>query len=174
MSIQRPVDAARNPRRWRLTASIAVSVAVVLITAGCAFITPQGTKIPYSPSDGVAVEGSEPLQVRNAIVVANPEGTAGNLVAAIVNPTDDTLTLRLEVGESRTAATVRVPANSVVSLGAEGTKPLALKDFDAPPGSDVEIYFQSGDRNGVRTAVPVVDGSLSYYADLAPTAAPTR
>lgn len=156
----------------RLIASLALGVAVAIGTTGCAFITPQGTEIEYSPSDGVTVAGSAPLEVRNAFVVANEDGTAGNLVAAIVNPTDGDLTLRLEVGENRTPATVRVEANSIVSLGAEDKAPLELSDFDAKPGTVVQIYFQSGDKNGVQTDVPVLDGTLPYYATLAPTASP--
>lgn len=154
--------------KTRRIAALALGVAVALSTAGCTFITPQSTEIAYSPSDGVTVEGSQPLEVRNAMVVANEDGTAGNLVAAIVNPTDGDLTLRMEVGEAKTPATVRVPADSVVSLGTEGTPPLALSDFDSAPGSVVSIYFQSGDQDGVKTDVPVLDGTLPIYAPLAP------
>ena len=70
----------------RLLASVAVGAAVALGLTGCTFITPQSTAVEYSAGDGVNVEGSAPLEVRNVIVVANPEGTAGNLIAAIVNP----------------------------------------------------------------------------------------
>ncbi|MFT4231075.1 MAG: DNA modification methylase [Microbacterium sp.] len=152
----------------RLLAALALSAAVALGATGCTFITPQSTELEYSPSDGVEVFGSAPLQVRNALVVANEEGTAGNLVAAIVNPTDGPLTLRLEVGEARTPASLLVPADSVVSLGTAGTAPLALSGFDTAPGAVVPIYFQSGDEDGVRVDVPVLDGTLPYYAELAP------
>ena len=152
----------------RLLASLALAAAAVVGLTGCTFMTPQSTTIEYSPADGVNVDGSAPLEVRNAVVVANPEGTAGNLIAAVVNPTGEALTLRMEVGQARVPAMLRVPANSVVSLGAQGEPPLELERFEGAPGTNVEIYFQSGDVNGVSTAVPVVDGSLPYYADLAP------
>lgn len=168
ISTHRTFGTALRPRRSRLVASIALGAAVVLGATGCTFMTPQSTEIVYSPSDGVLVQGSAPLEVRNALVIANEDGTAGNLVAAIVNPTDGDLTLRMEVGDARTPAIVRVPANSILSLGAEGTPPLALEDFDAAPGTNIPIYFQSGDVNGVQTDVPVMDGSLPYYATLAP------
>jgi len=157
------------PVARRPLAALVVGAVVALGATGCTFMTPQSTEIVYSPSDGVMVEGSAPLEVRNALVVADADGTAGNLVAAVVNPTDGDLTLRMEVGESRSPAILRVPANSIVSLGAEGTPPLALADFDAKPGTNVPIYFQSGDANGVQTDVPVLDGTLPYYATLAPT-----
>lgn len=154
----------------RLVASIALGAAVILGATGCTFVTPQSTDLPYSPSDGVTVFESAPLEVRNALIVANEDGTAGNFVAAIVNSTDGPLTLRMEVGEDRVPATVRVDANSVVSLGAEGTPPLELEGFEGLPGSDIPIYFQSGDVNGVQTDVPILDGTLPYYATLAPEA----
>jgi len=154
----------------RFIASIALGAAVVLGATGCTFITPQSTTIVYSPSDGVTVEGSKPLEVRNALIIANDEGTAGNLVAAVVNPTDGDLTLRMEIGEDRVPQSIRVPANSVVSLGGDGTPPLELDDFRAEPGTNIPIYFQSGNVNGVQTDVPVMDGSLPYYKTLAPEA----
>ncbi|MFW1494737.1 hypothetical protein ACEV9S_24930, partial [Vibrio parahaemolyticus] len=79
----------------------------------------QATTIEYSASDGVNVPESGPLQVRNALIVADEEGTAGNFVAAIVNDTNQSQTLRLEVGEggSTVRASVNVPASSTVSLG---------------------------------------------------------
>ncbi len=53
----------------------------------------QATTIPYSAAEGVNVRGSGPLQVRNALIVANEDGSEGNFVAAIVNQTDESHTL---------------------------------------------------------------------------------
>jgi hypothetical protein len=36
------------------------------------------------------------------------------------------------------------------------------------PGATIKVYFQSGDATGAAADVPVLDGSLSYYADLVP------
>ena len=71
----------------RLFASLAVGAAVVLGTTGCNLVAPQATTIDYSASDGVNVPESGPLQVRNALIVADEEGTVGNFVAAIVYDT---------------------------------------------------------------------------------------
>ena len=56
-----------------------------------------------------------------------------------------------------------------VSFGADA-EPLRIVDLDTMPGATIEIHFQSGDGAGIKTQVPVLDGSLPYYADLVPTA----
>jgi hypothetical protein len=156
----------------RLIASVALGAAIVLGTTGCAFITEQATTEIYSPADGVNVPDSGPLKVRNVLILSEAEGEPGSMIAAIVNETDESHTLNIELGEGSSAqkATVRVPANSSLSLGnpADDTDPLALDTIDSPPGSTIPVYFQSGDAEGVLYQVPVLDGELDYYSDLMP------
>jgi len=161
----------------RLIASIVVGTAVVLGTAGCNLVAPQATTIDYSASDGVNVPASGPLEVRNALLVGDESGTVGNLVAAIVNPTDQPQTLNIEIGEGSTAVkkSVTVKANSTLSLGesSSDTPPMTFSDITAVPGSTVPVYFQSGDAQGALIDVPVLDGALEYLSTLAPTAPAT-
>ncbi|GAA2575306.1 hypothetical protein GCM10009862_13200 [Microbacterium binotii] len=132
-------------------------------------LSPQSTTIPYSPADGLNVPASSgPLAVRNALVVANDEGTEGNFVAAIVNESDSSQVLNLEVGENAVKLTVRVPAGDTVSLGTEDTDPLLIEDLGARPGSTVPIFFQSGDGEGARVEIPVLNGDLDYLTPLVP------
>lgn len=154
----------------RLIASIAVGAALAFGTTGCAMISPQATTIEYSAAEGVNVYNSGPLDVRNAFIVATEDGSEGNFVAAIVNQTDQSHTLRIELGEGSSAIpfTVRVPANSTVSLGAEGEDPILVEGLDTPPGADIPGYFQSGDAEGTLISVPVLDGELDYLAPLVP------
>ena len=153
----------------RLIASLALGALVVLGTTGCAMPSTQATSIQYSASDGVNVPDSGPLQVRNVLIVSDEEGVDGVLVAAIVNATSETHTLTIEYGEgSKTTETIRVPANSTVSLGTEETEPLPLKGIDTKPGANLPMFFQSGDSDGVLFDVPVLDGALDYYGDLLP------
>ena len=128
------------------------------------------TTIPYSAAEGVNVWASGPLQVRNALIVANEDGSEGNFIAAIVNQTDKSQTLHIEFGDGSGAIekTVRVPANTVVSLGTEDTEPLLIEGLDTLPGSDIPGYFQSGDAEGVLVSVPVLDGGLHYLEPLVP------
>jgi hypothetical protein len=151
----------------RLMAALAIGTTVILGTSGCSMVSTQATSIGYSPSDGVAVPDSGPLLVRNALIVADEEGREGNLLAAIINTTDEPQELRMEYGDDSTA-TVRVGAGETVSLGAEDEDPLLLEDLDSPPGTTIEIYFQSGDAEGVLQMVPVLDNSLPYLEPYEP------
>ena len=49
--------------------------------AADAMLSTQATTIPYSPSDGVNIPDSGPLQVRNVLIVSDETGVDGNLVA---------------------------------------------------------------------------------------------
>lgn len=152
----------------RLVASAALSALVLLGATGCTFITPQSTEIQYSASDGINIPDSDgPLQIRNAMIIANEDGSVGNLVAAIVNDTDQNEVLTIEA-EGLAPLTVRVGAGDTLSLGAD-TEPLRIEDLGVKPGATVEMYFQSGDATGATAEVPVLDGTLPYYADLVPT-----
>ena len=107
----------------RLIASLALGALVVLGTSGCAMLSTQATTIPYSPSDGVNIPDSGPLQVRNVLIVSDETGVDGNLVAAIVNATSESQTLNIEYGEgsSKSSETIRVPANTTVSMSFKAT-----------------------------------------------------
>lgn len=154
----------------RHLASIAVATALVLGTTGCSMISPQATTIEYSAAEGVNVYDAGPLDVRNAFIVATEDGAQGNFVAAIVNDTDESHTLRIELGEGSSTIpfTVRVPARTTVSLGADGEDPILVEGLDTPPGADIPGFFQSGDEEGELISVPVLDGELPYLAPLVP------
>lgn len=154
----------------RLVASAAISALVLLGATGCTFISPQATTIEYSASDGVNIPGSDgPVDVRNAFIVANEDGTVGNFVAGVVNTSSDKETLTITI-EGLDPITVSVPAGRTISFGAD-EEPLRIDDLDTMPGATLEMHFQSGDGAGAKAEVPVLDGSLSYYADLVPSEA---
>lgn len=155
----------RRTRTPRLVATVAVGIAVALGATGCSIMAPQATLIEYSASDGVNVPNSGPLMVRNALIVADDSGVAGNFIAAIVNDTDSDEILT--IGYAGRVATVAVPANTVASLGIDAD-PLLIDGLDSIPGSDVAMAFQSGDGEGVEIAVPVLDGELPQYAPFVP------
>lgn len=150
----------------RLAASVALGALVVFGATGCTFITPQSTTLAYSASDGVNVDGTGPVLVRNAMFVVNDEGTAANFVVSVFNSqnTPQTLVIQLETGESVQLA---LEPQQVIHFGGD-TEPLSVPQFSAPAGSNVSVYFQSGNENGAKAFVPVLDGTLSYYSDLAP------
>lgn len=151
----------------RLVASAAVSALVLLGATGCTFITPQSTTVEYSASDGVNVEGLEgPVDVRNAMIIATEDGATGNFVAAVYNSGSEDATLTIEI-EGFDPLTIDIDAGDSVSLGADAD-PLRIDDLDIQPGATVTMYFQAGDVTGATADVPVLDGTLPYYADLVP------
>lgn len=152
--------------KLRIVASIAVAAALTLGATGCSMISPQATTIDYSASDGVNIPRSGPIDIRNAMIVADEDGTAGNFLAAIVNDTDEAQTLVFGIGDETT--TLRVPARERISLGVDGDEPILFEGIDTKPGATVSMSFQSGDGEGVRTEVPVLDGTLPYYTEFVP------
>lgn len=161
----------------RLIASVAVCAAVVLGATGCTMITPQTTQsyFPYSPVGGINVPSTAgaTLQVRSALIVADKSGKTGNLLAAVVNATDQEHKLTVQVGDgsSRSTHSITVPAHSVSSLGAN-VDPLRIDDLNVQPGATAQVYFQSGDGDGALVHVPVLDGADRELRDFVPHATP--
>ena len=171
ISLNRTFGTGRSRTAARLVAAGALGTAVLLGASGCAFISTQATTIQYAPSDGIIIDPvSGPVQIRNVLIVANEDGSAGNLLGAFVNSTDENHTVTMEFGEpgSGVSETVRVPANTVVSLGVDGEDPILLEGIEMLPGSDVPASFQSGDGETVLADVPVLDGEQDYLAPFVP------
>ncbi|MDR2320317.1 MAG: DNA modification methylase [Microbacterium sp.] len=156
----------------RLAASIALSAFVIVGATGCAGITPQATTIDYSASDGANVPKSGPIEVRNAFVVVDESGTLGNLVAGLVNTTSDAQTIHISIGDGPSQS-VRIAGQKSVSLGGDDAKPMTFENLDTKAGATIDVYFQSGDAEGIKYAIPVLDGTLPYYSKLVPTPQPS-
>jgi len=151
----------------RLIASLVVGAALVLGTSGCSLIAAHATTYEYTPGEGANVpDESGPLLVRNALIVANSEGTEGNFIAAIVNNTTETYVLHIDFADDVTEQII-VPAGTVKSLG-ENADPLFIRGLNAAPGSTLTASFQSGDGVTSVISVPVLDGDLEYLAPFAP------
>lgn len=150
----------------RLLASLALGAAVVVGATGCNMIAPQATTISYSPSDGVNIPPSGPVEVRNAMVIANEDGTLGNFIGALVNTSLEAqeITIAIENGEAETFV---LPAGEAVSLGVD-VDPILFTDLGVPAGATVPMAFQSGDATGALVDVPVLDGALPYYSEFVP------
>ncbi|MBS1699749.1 MAG: DNA modification methylase [Actinobacteria bacterium] len=154
--------------KTRLAASLAISALVIVGASGCSMIAPQATTIDYSASDGANVPKSGPIEVRNAFFVVDEAGTTGNLIAGLVNTTSDSATIHISVGDGP-GQSVRIPGQKSVSLGGDESLPLTFEGLDTKAGKTVDVYFQSGDAEGVKYAIPVLDGTLPYYSTLVPT-----
>ncbi len=152
----------------RLAASLALVAVALTGATGCTFITPQSTTIDYSASDGVNVSETGPVVVRNAMIIVNNSGTAGNFVGALINTSTRYQTMTIHV-EGLMPLRVTLAAGELLSFGSDSRAPLALPGFSGKPGTTVQVSFQSGQELGTVAAVPVLDGRLPHYRDLAPS-----
>lgn len=162
--------------RSRFAAIIVLAAAVALGTSGCGLITPQSTTIHYDASDGVSGDVGD-LGIRNAMIVADEDGSTGNLVFTAVNSSDNAHELELGIGDS--TETVTVEAGTSVSFGtlssddSDTPDPVVFPLGDASPGSTMDVFFQYGNETGLTLEVPVLTGDLQEYSTLVPTAPST-
>lgn len=160
-------------RRVRTVAVAAVTVAGAALLSACA---PTTTALNYSPSDGVMVSvgataDEEFTQLRglNLMVVAAEEGAPGNLLGALTNDTRQDATFTLSP-QGTAPVTVDVAAGETVFFGGESGDPVLLDTVATSPGNSLPTQLEA---NGEVTEflLPVLDGSLSHYADYVPDAA---
>ena len=129
-------------------------------------LTYQATTEHYDPSDGVSADVGA-LDLRNILVVSE-DGEDGNLVLTVVNTGEDDVELGVQVGEGGgEPLIIEVEAGATVSLGGD-EEPLLLEGIDTQPGALLPLYFQYGTAEGIEKLVPVLDGRLPEYSDLAP------
>lgn len=161
-------------RLARSTAAAALGAALVLAgLTGCTFMTPQATTGHYEPSDGISATVGD-LEVRNALLLS-ADGTSASLLVNIENPTKYGVQVKVQYEDADNAKvdeTVHVNAGSVASFGGADADRIILSGIDAKPGSLFPVFIQYEDATGKQLWLPVLDGSLSEYADLVPDAAP--
>lgn len=149
----------------RLLASLAVGAAVVLGATGCNMLAPQATTIDYSASDGINVPNLGDVKIRNVMIVANEDGTEGNLIGAFVNGSDESA--RVSIGVAGDTEELTVPARETVSLGVTDD-PLSFSDLGARPGANIPVTFATADGTGEEIMIPIIDGALPQYAEFVP------
>jgi hypothetical protein len=158
--------------RARVVASAGLAALVAIALAGCNFITPQQTLVPYESSDGVSGRVGD-VDVLNAVVLSD-DGVDGNLVFSAVNTGSDdvTLNVQFESDGDKVTLDVDIDAGATGQFGFGDGGQLFLAAIDAKPGDLLPIYFQYGDHQGRQLLVPVLDGALEQYAPYLPTPTP--
>ncbi|WP_454300973.1 hypothetical protein [Salana multivorans] len=144
----------------------AVGVIAALSVAAC---SPVKTMDPYAASDGVRVtwEKNSPIRAENVLVIAAEEGGDARVVAGLANGSAEDA--EIEIGFTDGASeSVSVPAGTTVLLNGTGTDDVVLPSVPVPPGATVEMTFTTAAQGTVQVQVPVLDGSLTEYADLVP------
>lgn len=159
--------------RARIAASVVLAAGILMGTSACNLLAPQATINHYDASDGVSANVGD-IAVRNAILISN-DGTDANLVVTIVNQGDTahSVSMQYTVGGEKVTQKLTVDANATVSLGAGDTPALGLGNIAAQPGALFPVFVQYGQETGAELLVPVLDGTLSQYSTLVPTATPT-
>ncbi|MFI2753124.1 hypothetical protein ACGIF2_06785 [Cellulomonas sp. P22] len=137
--------------------------------AGCSATNQLTTTIDYSASDGVRTELGD-LTAENLLIISSAEGAPGALQGALTN--NGSNDLDVEVGpEDGETVTVMVPTGSTVLLGGSQGETVTLTTT-APPGAVEALTIETADGTDT-VSVPVLDGTLSEYSSLVPTATPT-
>ena len=155
--------------RARLTASVLLGSLVIALTSGCTFMTDQATMQPYDPSDGTSavIDGVKVLN----ILMLSEDGETASLLMNIANEANSSATVNVQYENAagqKVDESVHVNANAVKSVGNQPDATLIMKGIDGAPGSLFPVFLQIGDAAGQQVQVPVLDGSLPYYADLLP------
>jgi hypothetical protein len=159
--------------RARVAASAGLTALVAIALAGCNFITPQQTLVPYDPSDGISGTVGE-IDVLNALILSE-DGISGNLVFTALNTSDDDVDLTVQYESDGEKISIDLPLDAAASneFGFGDKGQLFLQDIDTQPGGLLAVYFQYGDEQGRQLLVPVLDGTLEQYSPLLPTPTPT-
>lgn len=158
--------------RSRFAAIVVLAAAVALGTSGCGLLAPQATTIHYDASDGVSGTVGD-VELHNALIVADEEGTAGNLVVSLVNTGTSAHNVEITWGDDGKAS-VTVDAGETITLSAPQsgdaeTEDVLLDPLPAKPGDTTDVFFQYGSETGATLQVPILTGDLAEYSTLVPT-----
>jgi hypothetical protein len=147
--------------------SAAAAAAVVVGLGGCDMFVPQTTRTTVETSDGVSGHTGD-VHVGNAVLIT-ANGLISNLVVTLSNPdlVDHTVTITQDLG-AETSRPVNVPAGGDVQLGTPGNQIVWFATVNAMPGSLHPLTFTAADGAPLHLRVPVLDGSIPQYQDLAP------
>ncbi|MGN6427260.1 MAG: hypothetical protein ACTHMF_10620 [Leifsonia sp.] len=152
--------------RRRATAAL-MGAAVLALLTGCDLFAPQDTKDIQETSDGVSGAVGQ-VFVGNAVLLTLQSGTPTNLVASLVNNGDTTENVDISTSAGKESVTLK--PSEVVQIGSSdsgGGQTVQFEDLGAKPGSLADVTFDTGTET-LTLQVPVLDGALEQYKDLAP------
>lgn len=152
--------------KTRVAASVVLAVGIVIGTAGCNLIAPQGTEqIRQATSFGIEGDVGT-IHIRNAYLVA--QGDQTTLVATFVNSGGSSKQLKIQPNASANdTKTVKVGTKSPTVVGPD--KHLQWNDVKISKGSLFPVFFSYGDQPGVTLKLPVLTGDFDINSTLTPT-----
>lgn len=143
---------------------VALGAAAAALLAGCAMMTPIQTAEPYAPSDGFRIALTPEVRAENIMVLAESEGSEGQVFGALVNDTEEDLTMTLTIAEG--GISLPVPAGTQILLGVEET--VVIPAVPVAPGALVEARVEASGHGSVIRSVPVLDETLPQYSEYVP------
>jgi hypothetical protein len=148
----------------RRAAAAIVGVAVLGLLTGCDLFAPQDTKYIQETADGVNGDIGA-IFIGNAVLLTtDPSGTT-SLVATLVNQGEKNEDVRISTVSGTETVTVK-PAESV-QTGTPDGQAVLFEGLGAKPGSLAYVTFETSTVTETLN-VPVLDGGLPQYKDLAP------
>jgi hypothetical protein len=160
--------------RARTTATVVLAGAVMVLTAGCNFISPQATTQHYDASDGFSTNVGS-VELRNAMVFTK-NGDEASLSVTLLNTSSTARTVKFQYSSfgSDTTVTIPVKAHGETRRGTTGgDEQTILTGIGKQPGTLLQVYVQYGSSSGKTFKIPVLDASLKEYATLLPSPVPT-
>ncbi|MEE6288719.1 hypothetical protein V2J52_13750 [Georgenia sp. MJ173] len=143
---------------------VALGAAAAALLAGCAMMTPIQTAEPYAPSDGFRIALTPEVRAENIMVLAESEGSEGQVFGALVNDTEEDLTMTLAIADG--GISLPVPAGTQILLGVEET--VVIPAVPVAPGALVEARVEASGHGSVIRSVPVLDETLPQYSEYVP------
>lgn len=152
----------------------AAVLAAALTLSGCSITSPS-LITNYDAGDGVSATITDPLDgssldLRNFVVVAEENGTAGRVVGTLVNSGSTAVEVTLVPTEPSVGqigpTTITVPAHGVTKVGFGGGPEIFLRTV-SPAGTFIAMSPKTAAGGTVQFNVPVVPPT-NYYATLAP------
>jgi hypothetical protein len=149
------------------------------VLSGCSVLSPDTIATPYPPGDGINATVTNPadgssVDLRNFLVVAAAEGTAGRVVGAVVNTGAQPVELSLAAAQGASTTrptTVEVPPGGITQVGSDDGTQMILEQT---PGAGRMIAMRAATTSGgaVDMLVPVL-APVGFYATLTPPPTPT-
>jgi hypothetical protein len=162
----------RKINQMRKLVTVALAATMLLSVTGCSFNrAPESAQI-YAPSDGAQVDLANGIKLRNAIYLVDATHTV--LVGSLVNSGLEPANVELQYVEpngQRINLDFNLTPGQKADLGYNG-QPAATaaianaQGVQAKAGDVVKIYLVSAGTSGATLDVPVLDGTLSTYAEL--------
>ena len=183
---------ARRPwhaRTGRVRSALATAALLAVVPAAACGTNAQ-TLRPYTPAEGVNFDVGDQtvpdsvIHVRNLLVISRSAGT-GIVSATMVTSGRDTLTgvtgvPYLADSSKGTPFTAELPAGPVLltndaQVVLTNQQPLITISGASglTAGLDADVTLQFGKAGSVTTRTTVVDGNLSPYSEITPSASPS-